>query len=72
MKSFYMQSFGFTVCAMNTHYTPVAPLAGVVSVEGDGCLQVGEGEGAHQGTQAQVRRGEHRLGTRARDVRHGG
>ena len=54
------------------HCVPVASLAGVVSVEGDGCLQVGEGEGAHQGTQAQVRRGEHRLGTRARDVRHRG
>ena len=60
------------ISQLTIHYSPVASLSGVVSVEGDGCLQVGEGEGAHQGTQAQVRRGEHRLRTRARDVGHRG
>ena len=49
---------------------PVAALAGVVSVEGDGGLQVLEG--ADLGTQAQVRRGEHGLRPRARDVGHRG
>ena len=49
-------------------YLPVAALAGVVSVEGDGGLQVLEG--ADLGTQAQVRRGEHGLRPRARDVGH--
>ena len=51
-------------------YLPVASLAGVVSVEGDGGLQVLDG--ADLGTQAQVRRGEHGLRPRARDVGHRG
>ena len=49
---------------------PVASLACVVSVKGDGGLQVLEG--ADLGTQAQVRRGEHGLRPRARDVGHRG
>ena len=70
---------------MCVHCGPVRPLwqlcllrplwslvcvAGVVSVEGDGGLQVLEG--ADLGTQAQVRRGEHGLRPRARDVGHRG
>ena len=49
---------------------PVASLACVVSVKGDGGLQVLEG--ADLGTQTQVRRGEHGLRPRARDVGHRG
>ena len=42
----------------------------MVRVEGEGGLQVGEG--ADLGAEAEVRRGEHGLGARARDVGHRG
>ena len=50
-----MQSIGFH---LDVHCVPVTSLAGVVSVEGDGCLQVGEREDQHQPADRQVGQGE--------------